>query len=570
MKKCLVVLLILSGVVSGYATWMTQTVQLDAGWNAVWLTIQPVPSSCDTVFANADVDCVQLWARQTGGEEFSTDPMEVLDRAADWQIWRPKSHPDALLNDLENLVAGKAYLIHATAAVSLELSGRAQLVEPDWLANSMSLTGLPAKEGTSFSDFLKYTDEVGVDSSDGGSIYEVLSTGNHLKVYMPGDTAIVPGTAYWIKTLNEFDYAGPVSVKLQADTKELDFGSTWTSRNLTLINHSDVEQTVTLRQLPAEPAPISTVPGALGVVPLGLERYNPATARREISPMPDVLTTNLAPEGVVELALRPRADELVSGELDVVWESLLQIDTPSGILQTIGICCSQDERRINTAGLWVGYAVVNKVSRAPSRIGADNAWDAEQPVDVSEPYKFRVLIHVDASGTPRLLQRVFPCLAGGDDAEINRLYTRAEAAEQFHDDYPDSAVSCIASANFPLMDPVELTGYFAVNQTMSGQVTLPFDDRVNPFVHPYHPDHDNKTYENSEAAPLGEGDESFTVTRDLSFTISAEDPRGDNPLWMMDETGGEFRETVNGVNKTLYVAGAFYLKRVSNIDALQP
>jgi hypothetical protein len=103
-------------------------------------------------------------------------------------------------------------------------------------------------------------------------------------------------------------------------------------------------------------------------------------------------------------------------------------------------------------------------------------------------------------------------------------------------------------------------------------VELPFDDPVNPFVHRYHPMHDNLEYDNDgSASPLGEGAESSTINRAMQFAFDETDPEhgAGNPRWGVSELGGTFTETVSGLNKTIYVEGQFRLEKISDCGVLK-
>ena len=46
------------------AQWRTQTIQLQPGWNAVHLEVQPEPRILDEVFAGLPVESVWKWDRR--------------------------------------------------------------------------------------------------------------------------------------------------------------------------------------------------------------------------------------------------------------------------------------------------------------------------------------------------------------------------------------------------------------------------------------------------------------------------------------------------------------------------
>jgi hypothetical protein len=68
---------------------------------------------------------------------------------------------------------------------------------------------------------------------------------------------------------------------------------------------------------------------------------------------------------------------------------------------------------------------------------------------------------------------------------------------------------------------------------------------------------------------LGEGIESFDVSRDMQFVFDAVDPMGGgNPDWNISESGGAFKERVIGLNKTIYVSGEFRVQKLSKCGVL--
>ncbi len=564
-RRLLVVVLV---SVSAQAQWLTQAVELEEGWNAVYLTVQPLPASCDTVFEGLPVDRAMMWCRTTDDEEYLSDFSDELARPSDWLVWRPAGDEDSEKNTLNMLLAGEAYLVKMTNSATLEVKGRPELVHPEWIPNEMTLTGVPVGDGVTFETFFAHTDEIGDNSDDGGEFYEVLADGSQQQVYFPKHTDMQDGKAYWINTGQVLDYDGSLKVSLSSGADWLDFGSDITERRILLENMSDEERTVTLELLAGE-SPNADYPAAEGPVPLSTVACNVTKGIREYVDFSG-LTTNIAAYESVEITLMPRVNEMSADDAGAVWQSLLKV-SDGEVEQTFGIQCEQeDEAFTDPTGLWVGTVAVDGVSRAPSRIGyTGNTWDTETPVAVSEPYSFRVLMHVASNGTCRLLQRAVPAWVIDDGGEtVSRIFTDVKSAADFMEIYADAEVARISSANFPLMDPLPMVGTFGSTNELACTVALPFDDAVNPFVHPYHPDHDNKEYSNGTALPLSEGEESFDVQRVLSFTFAADDPLGANPRWAVSEFGGDFKEQVTGLNKTIFVSGAFRLEKVSDCGFL--
>ena len=115
----------------------------------------------------------------------------------------------------------------------------------------------------------------------------------------------------------------------------------------------------------------------------------------------------------------------------------------------------------------------------------DTSWGA-----VDKPMKLRLIVHNNDSTTPsaNLLQRIYI----GNDKNNNSqlLSTRVELLS---DDTPE--VRRISSVHLPWSEknaPLPLSGSFSKGGTLTTTVIVDYDDQAsNPFLHTYHPDHDN-------------------------------------------------------------------------------
>ena len=126
----------------------------------------------------------------------------------------------------------------------------------------------------------------------------------------------------------------------------------------------------------------------------------------------------------------------------------------------------------------------------------------------------------------------------------------------------------MVAAHMPL-DQVLASGGGSVGlgTTLVRTINLSFDAKTNPFVHQYHPDHDNK---DAHGDPLGAGVESYTVDRDLSFEFLASPPPGTGSTgWGTTVLGGNYTETITGIHKQpLTTTGTFTFHRVSEIGTI--
>lgn len=115
------------------------------------------------------------------------------------------------------------------------------------------------------------------------------------------------------------------------------------------------------------------------------------------------------------------------------------------------------------------------------------------------------------------------------------------------------------------------TGEFGTNDSrFACLVPLDYDDKLNPFKHLYHPDHNNLTEEYEAKPKLVEGMESFTVNRLIELQFAATDPEGLRLAgWGDTLLGGIYRETITGLHKdAIYLRGIFRLHHVSRVAVL--
>ena len=120
--------------------------------------------------------------------------------------------------------------------------------------------------------------------------------------------------------------------------------------------------------------------------------------------------------------------------------------------------------------------------------------------------------------------------------------------------------------------PWPFTGQLAQGGMVSGTVTDPYDDQAsNPFLHTYHPDHNNLTADFSQELPRGA--QSYDIVRTITLSMS---PPGLDFTSLTSAGGslsGAYFETINlvggsGATRTFNVAGSFVLNQISTIGML--
>jgi hypothetical protein len=170
----------------------------------------------------------------------------------------------------------------------------------------------------------------------------------------------------------------------------------------------------------------------------------------------------------------------------------------------------------------------------------------------------RLLLHRAANGTVKLVQQVY---LGSDGST-----TTAATAQTL---FPATLkpTKRLSAAQFPSDFVATGTGSLAPTGTLSFTVPLGYDSDSNPFVHRYHPDHDN--LDPLFGTKLAAGKESWTVNRAITLTFATSLPSVMDPAWGVSMLGGTYSETVTGLRATpISTAGTFILYRVANSAAL--
>jgi hypothetical protein len=233
------------------------------------------------------------------------------------------------------------------------------------------------------------------------------------------------------------------------------------------------------------------------------------------------------------------------------------------------------------AGLWVGDVTLNAV--AETRVNPSNA------TPTSATFDLRLIVHVDTNGVTRLLREVIQMFRNGtytNNASGQKvvsqpgqyvLLTDDRLIPQFQGAASRDGVSVgrrISTATFDFDPPggtnyLIMTGAFGVSNTVDCAITLTPATPTNPFLHKYHPDHDNL---NGDFQPITNPAlaEVYTVTRQIQLQFTASDPGGQVAAdYGYSSIGGIYQETVTGLNKNpLFCSGTFHLVRVTDTPVL--
>jgi hypothetical protein len=184
---------------------------------------------------------------------------------------------------------------------------------------------------------------------------------------------------------------------------------------------------------------------------------------------------------------------------------------------------------------------------------------------VPRNFRLRTILHADDAGVARLLSQVFIGRTAISPHPVG-LCTRESQLKQ--DAKADA--QRISTTNLPLDQVISNgSGSVVIPGQLTRTFTIPFDEKTNPFVHQYHPDHDNLNARFN--APLPAGNESYNITRSCQFTFTTVPPVDDvSPSgWGTARIGGYYSETITGLHKKpLQISGYFELRRASELGSI--
>ena len=356
---------------------VTQTFTLVAGWNSIFLEVepdnpapladpdgagplppQPSLSTIEAVFAGLDcTDCLEsvwTWRTPRSRMDYIEDPSEGLWDAPGWDRYFPAANvgPDggsrAFLSTLFTLHANTGYLVKLrdsfTGSATLRVTGRPVVGHRRWAKASYNLVGFPLLAGAEPSvALLKST----------SAITDVLRLGTDGRWARLADGASMQSgqayLAYYQETTAE-DYTAPLDVRnVASDGLRFLRGAGGASQTMRVENLAAV--TVT--------ASATLIGGASSGVAL---RYSVSSTETVDLRTDSPVTVQIGPGGAKSLEFLVAARdqrtagtgllEIASADLGTRW--LIPLTTATG----------------SYAGLWVGDVVVNDVSE--SRLGATN------------------------------------------------------------------------------------------------------------------------------------------------------------------------------------------------------
>ena len=545
------------------AQWYSKTYSLAAGWNGIWLHGDASYTTVAELFAsNTNITEVWRWNPNPDQIQFSSSPSTPTTNSDEWTVWK---RDDATDQVLQRMVASSAYLINnAGSATTVTIKQQASSPANTWLISGANFMGFPSA-GTSSSwpilsnYFASFINGSNTGLPSGTKVYKyvggALSGSNPLQVVNTTER-LDPDKAYWINLATVSSFTGAIEYEVPGSGGLL-FGRTASALTVGVTNRSTSSVTLTISLDGSEAAPTgqSAISGA---VPLTKRVFNSTTNSYDETAVP---ATGSSPAYTVTVAAGGRANldfgvnrASLSTTSSDFYASILRIKDSAGLTD---VRLPVSVQPATAAGLWIGQVNVSQVVSTQQGSGSNT----------SRAYPLYILMHLDTAGNARLLRQAF---SGRLVTTSNPLGLAVSEARVLGGAASDVKPMRFYMPMMPEGSPTILASTtpatFSSGSSVLWNITHDYRDPVNPFVHTYHPDHDNLDARFS-ATPLAAGQESYTIVRACTFSFTSSPPdRSTVTGWGTTVLGGNYSETLTGLNKVpLTVSGTFAMRRISEI-----
>ncbi len=554
MKSFFLALVSLFLVVTAHAQWQSTTYALRSGWNSIYLHGDATHVTPSALFAAFPVVTeVWRWNPNPTQVQFTTSPLIPSAGTAEWSVWKS----DGTASSLGQMIGQAAYLVKCSAAANVTIAQRVLPPSASWVRNGANLLGFPSRLNASvFPTFSSYFATYPAAIASNVKIYKYvggdLGPGNPLQVFAPASERLDRNQAYWFDSKVVGNFYAPVEISLSKGSG-LDFGRIGSTITVSLLNRSAIASTVTIAPVASATAPAGQE-GVTAAVPVTRRVFNAGTASWTETPISVAYNEVVGPNASIELSfgIDRGAASMTGAAADAFFASLLRFTDSAGLYD---ILLPVTARKASLAGLWVGDVQVNEVESKTVGHSGKNT---------SRSYPLRYIIHVDEAGGARVLSQVFMGMLATEPRRLGLC-----TAESTLDPENKAGASRIVAAHMPLDRVLHVgTGSFALGDSLTRTISTPFNDPTSPFVHQYHPDHDNQ----SGTTALVSGQESYDISRAVTFNFAATAPDDTSATgYGSSLIAGTYSEVITGLRKdSLTLTGTFELRRVSEISTLNP
>lgn len=589
MKRSIIsTLCILFVVTMAYASVLEQQINLKEGWNAVYLEVTPKNAKPNDVFKNIPsvkrVGCYYSDAYERT-VQYTTDGERIKGMPLAFASW-DRDISDAAT--LHNIVGGMVYLVYSEAACSITLSGRPVLPYMMWRDTSkadamMNLVGVSVDAGVEVTAKNYFSNG---PYSATGSAYEVGGKDSAVPAFFKlGNRAkLTNGSAIAATGTKDGEWSGDFKVMVSSTSYAgIRFDGTKTLGSLVIENITDAPLKIRVTHRASDD--VSQVAPKLKYL------------NRDTTFIKTGVWEDFSEGKCFEKTLAAHEKWDFSTTVDMLsldgvrnYGSLLRIEAiDSASRMRVFVPIDYDAEQLVAKknafpkGLWVGkmdFQLVDKLGEQ----GAGTS-SSLNPEKAGGMVRANLILFVDESNRVSLLQRVCVGASTNEQGVTSlRLFQDIEKAPS------DMFVQRISSALMDIENPKIISkdtiGSEACEfgKRLGFSFTIDEHSKVNPFRHPWHPEHDGldatfKDYvasgDNFENYKQPVKPELFSITNNI--TLSWYDVNGDSTFdYNVEEiTYGRVDWIIKGLRANenpggdIIVSGVFMLKRVTDTSVLE-
>jgi hypothetical protein len=565
---------------AAHAQWQTTNYNLKGGWNSIYLNGDAAYASISTVFEDtvllsgdaANIQEVWRWNPNPSQMQFTSSPLVPTSGTPEWSFWVRGGSA----NTLSSLTGPATYLVKCLGTTAnnyaVSLKQAPKLPGNTWVRNGANFMGFPTRLNGTYPLFSSYFATFPAAIAANTKIFKYvggdLGPANPMQVFSPSTERLDASQGYWFSAEVVGNFYAPVEVSL-SQAAGLDFGRNASVITMRVLNRTATAMTLTLAPVASGTAPDSeeSLSGSLnnvslptGNVPVTRRTFNSGTASWQETLISTGYTEVIGPGAAVELSFGIQRSAMTAASSSALYASFLRLTDSTN---RFDILVPVRARKTSLSGLWIGEALVKAVESKP---------EADAVTPTGRAYPLRYILHVADDGTARVLSQIF---MGKLTSPGNPVGLCTKEAGLLSTDKANARR--LVAAHMPLDRVLSAgSGSVAVPGTLTRSISLPFTDPTNPFVHAFHPDHDNKS---STGAALVAGQESYDITRAVTFTFTASPPPGSSVTsgWGSSVIGGTYAEVIQGLHKDsagvgtgngLNLTGTFELRRVSELGSL--
>lgn len=537
------------------AQWQTTVYSLKGGWNSIHLTGDAKQDEIGVILPESVLE-VWRWNPNPAQVQFTSSPLIPSAGTPEWSVWR-RGEPEN--SSLSQLTGQSSYLVKcagsASTTYSIPLTQSPLLPANQWVRNGANLMGFPTYlNGANYPLMSSYFATFPVAVATSTKIYKYiggdLSPSNPLQVFSPTMERMDRTKAYWFSSEVVGNFIGPIEISLSNPTG-LRYGRSSNVVTGYFRNRTSAPVTLTFTPVSSESPPPGQ-PLITGSVPLTRRTFNTANLTYTETPISVAINEVIPPQTTVEISFGVnRAHPSISSAADdAYFASFLRVTDSSNLMD---VYLPASASKASLAGLWVGDVVLKQVSNSATPAG-----------NTPQEFPLRTLLHLSSSGTATLLSKVFIGKLVGNSNELG-LCTN----QSLLDPASLNVAQRLVSAHLPLDQALAVSSAsFQPGQNLVFTVQIPYNDVTNPFVHQYHPDHDNKD-PRGQQSPAGV--ESYNIVRNCTFSFTSLPPAGSTVTsgWGSSTIGGTYREVISGLHKLpITLTGTFELRRASESGTL--